>query len=129
EDAGLLGWIETNLGRIIAEDPPTLAELIARNMAVKARVVESDEREEAEGAHGGRALLNLGHTFAHALEPLRALTPDGDPARAPLRHGEAVALGLVAACECAADPSLHLVDKGLGRRVRALLARIGLPTA
>ena len=144
-DPDLFGWIDQNAAAILRQDVGALSELIARNIAIKARVVATDEREEAPDAAGGRALLNLGHTFAHAIEPMPTLSPDGDPGHAPLQHGEAVALGLVAACAAAAHapprpplphashpvhptpPPLGTFDAGLTDRVRSLLVRLGLP--
>lgn len=123
-DAGLLDWTEANVDRFLSRDADGLIELVARNVTVKAAVVEGDEREEADD--GGRALLNLGHTFGHAIETLPGLTPDGDPSHSPLKHGEAVALGLIAACRTA--EALQLGPASIGDRVRSLLARIGLPT-
>lgn len=123
-DAALLDWTEGNVARFLARDADSLIELVARNVTVKAAVVGGDEREEADD--GGRALLNLGHTFGHAIETLPALTPDGNPAHAPLKHGEAVALGLIAACRTAA--ALNLCPPSIGDRVRSLLAGAGLPT-
>ena len=65
--------------------------MIERSCAIKAEVVAADEREG-----GVRAILNLGHTFGHAIETLPGLSPDAsDPSLAPLHHGEAIALGLV----------------------------------
>jgi len=124
-DAELLNWIDANLSLLLSLDGVALVELVARNIAIKAKVVASDEREEAEDG-GGRALLNLGHTFGHAIEPIKTLSPDGDAGNAPLHHGEAVALGLVAACRCAA--SMNLVPISVAERVVSLLTRAGLPT-
>lgn len=93
-DAGLLGWTRDMMDRILARQPGVLVDLIARNVAVKARVVAADERERSDT--GGRALLNLGHTYAHAIETIDGLAPDGGP----LMHGEAVGLGLIAAAAC-----------------------------
>lgn len=124
-EPGLLDWTEASLERFLGRDAEALTELIARNVAVKAAVVRGDEREEAD--EGGRALLNLGHTFGHAIEPLPKLSPDGDPANAPLKHGEAVALGLVAACRTAA--AMGLCPGSLGDRVCAIFKRAGLPVA
>lgn len=123
-DADLLEWTERNAAPIARRDPAIMPELIARNVAVKAAVVATDERETA--ASGGRALLNLGHTFAHAIETIERLTPSGRPEDSPLMHGEAVALGLVAACEAGA--ALGLTAPRLGGRVRTLLQTLGLPT-
>lgn len=125
-DADLLDWIDANLARVLALDAAALTELVSRNVAIKARVVAGDEREEAEDG-GGRALLNLGHTFGHAIEPLKNLSPDGEVKNAPLQHGEAVSLGLVAACHCAA--AMGLCGHDIPTRVIALLARAGLPTS
>ena len=99
-------------------------ELVAKNVRVKAAFVAGDERETAPSAAGGRALLNLGHTFAHAIETLAHLSPDGDPEHAPLLHGEAVALGLV--CAAGAAKASGLVDDGYEERVRIGVERIGV---
>lgn len=93
-----------------------LVDLIARSVALKAGVVVEDEREEASG--GGRALLNLGHTFGHALETAPGST---------LLHGEAVGLGLIAAATTAA--TLGLVGSECERLTREMLEHAGLPTA
>lgn len=122
-DAGLWDWMRASSARLIARDAAALKELVVRNVRVKAAVVAGDEREERD--EGGRALLNLGHTFGHAIEPIPHLSPDGDPGHAPLLHGEAVALGLVAASATAE----HLPGgpRGLTGHVRALLQKLGLP--
>jgi len=125
-DPSLLGWIEARASAILARDDATLTELVARNVAIKARVVAGDEREEAESAAGGRALLNLGHTFGHAIETLPDLSPTGNAGDAPLLHGEAVALGTMAALDAAAR--LKLASAALRDRVGALLSRLGLPS-
>lgn len=125
-DPLLLAWIEAGASAVLARDNATLTELVARNVAIKARVVAGDEREEAESAAGGRALLNLGHTFGHAIETLPDLSPTGNAGEAPLHHGEAVALGTMAALDAAA--MLKLASAALCDRVGALLSRLGLPT-
>lgn len=122
-DPDLLGWIETQAGAILSRTPGTLDELVARNVRIKAGVVAADERETAES--GGRALLNLGHTFAHAIETDPSLSPTGKPGDAPLQHGEAVGLGLVAACHLGV--SLGLLDAASAERVERLLVALGLP--
>lgn len=111
-DASLLTFIEEQADRIAARDEPVLGELIDRSARIKVAVVEADEREA-----GVRMHLNLGHTFAHAIEPL----PDLD-----LRHGEAVAIGLCAACHCAA--ATDRLRPSDAERVTSLLDRLGLPT-
>ncbi len=126
-EPALLEWTRANTDAILALAPEKLTELIARNVAVKAAIVAVDEHEEADDTAGGRALLNLGHTFGHAIETIPHLSPDGDPSHAPLRHGEAVALGLIAAARCAVV--LGLCDASLSGEVAELLARIGLPVA
>jgi len=91
--------------------PPAAADVIRRAAAFKAWVVGLDERER----RGQRMLLNLGHTVGHALE-----------AELGLLHGEAVGLGLVAACQVSA--ALGLALPGLADEVSAALARSGLPS-
>ncbi len=124
-DADLMSWLRSHIDTICSRDPEPLIELVARNVAVKARIVEGDERER--DVHAGRALLNLGHTFAHAIEPIAGLTPTDDPRDAPLRHGEAVALGLVCAASLAGEMGLLQTDEV--ETLRTLLERIGLPTS
>ncbi len=126
EQPDLLGWIESRTATLKSGEDATLTELVERNVRVKSAVVASDERElDAEG-RASRMILNLGHTFGHALESVRTLSPDGDPSHAPLLHGEAVALGLVAAC--GAGQSAGLLDESEARRVRGILESVGLPT-
>jgi 3-dehydroquinate synthase len=91
--------------------PEVLLELIARAVRVKAEVVVEDETES-----GRRAILNFGHTVGHALE---AASGYG------LLHGEAVALGMIAALELGV--SLEVTPRALAERAVALLARLSLP--
>jgi shikimate kinase/3-dehydroquinate synthase len=84
-DADFFAWCETNGAALLDGGAALQAEAVARACAFKAAVVASDEREELPS--DGRALLNLGHTFAHALEAEYAYTGE-------LLHGEAVAIGL-----------------------------------
>ena len=125
-DPGLLDWTEQRAGQILRREPTVLVELVARNIRVKAAVVAGDEREEAEPTAGGRALLNLGHTFGHAIETLLGLHLPG-ATEAGIEHGEAVALGLVAATTAAEvlTPALS----GIASRIRKPLDAFGLPTA
>ncbi|MEM9065729.1 MAG: 3-dehydroquinate synthase family protein [Planctomycetota bacterium] len=125
-DPELLGWIEANAEPLVSRRVDLLDELVERNVRVKASIVAADERELASSAQGGRALLNLGHTFGHAIEPIPTLSPTGDAGDAPLLHGEAVSLGLI--CACAASEQLENGPKGLTDRMRALLGCLGLPT-
>lgn len=113
-DAPLLQWLEERAAAVRAGEPELLAELVVRSCAIKARVVGSDERETA----GARARLNFGHTVGHALESA------SQHEREPLRHGEAVALGMLAAARI--QHALGGVD--LGARLTRLLQALGLPT-
>ncbi len=124
--ADLFTWTRGTIPAVLAQDQLALAKLIAANVAVKAAVVGTDEREELPSEQGGRALLNLGHTFGHAIEPLPELSPDGTRAMAPLHHGEAVAVGLIAASRCAA--AAGLCTAGVADAVEEVVARAGLPT-
>ena len=116
-DPILFGWLEKNLDRILDLDSQFMSETIERCCSIKARIVGLDERENLAG--GARALLNLGHTFGHAIE---THTGYGD-----WLHGEAVAVGLC----MAADLSHRLGwirPQELDRAIR-LVNRCGLPTA
>lgn len=116
-DPSLFDWTRATLGRLLRRDEPALGELVRRNVALKAKVVAGDEREEAPPSAGGRALLNLGHTFAHAIETVPGLD---------LLHGEAVGLGLVAASAC--STALGLLKEADAGTIRAAVDAIGLRT-
>jgi 3-dehydroquinate synthetase len=116
----LLDWTEGAIPAVLSRDPAALTNLVARNVALKGAVVRADERETASGV---REQLNLGHTFGHALEGLGVMAPRAIGG-GPLHHGEAVALGVIAACACAAE--LGLCD--LSGRARDAAERCGLPT-
>jgi len=119
----LAAWTRANMARVLAGDAAALIELVTRHVRLKAGVVEADEFETANDEAGGRALLNLGHTFGHAIEPLDGLTlEDGTPG--PLLHGEAVGLGLIAASVAARELGLCDVVGATTAAVRAA----GLPT-
>lgn len=90
-DAAFFGWLEANGDKVLAREPAALEHAIATSIAMKAQIVAEDERETEDR----RALLNLGHTFGHALE---AETGFSDR----LLHGEAVALGMVLAARYSA---------------------------
>lgn len=124
EDPDLLDWTQANMGRVFDLDMAVIEELVTRNVSAKARIVSSDELEK--DTSGGRALLNLGHTFGHAIETLPGLSPNQNRGNVQLLHGEAVGLGLVAAAVCSSK--LGLCPVGLVDQVRDLLARAGLPT-
>jgi 3-dehydroquinate synthase len=104
-------WMEREAAALLARDEAALTRLVRGSVEIKAEVVSGDEREA-----GRRAVLNAGHTVAHALEQA---TGYGLP------HGEAVALGLVSECDLA--ERLGLAATGLSRRVASLLERLGLP--
>lgn len=123
-DADLADWMEAQQEAILGRDIGVLSELVTRNVRVKAEVVESDEREDETGEMG-RALLNLGHTFAHALETHAGIRVDMSDETTPLLHGEAVSLGLV--CASALSERLGKTTDFTGR-VRARLEALGLPT-
>jgi len=123
-DESLLDWMTSALPGAIERDEALLTELVARNVAVKAHVVGRDERESFGG---DRALLNLGHTFAHAIEPVRTLSPTNDPGDAPLLHGEAVGFGLIAAAATAR--SLGMIDDAAESVIRDAVLAAGLPGA
>lgn len=123
-DPELFAWTSTEAIKVRLGDSALREELVARNVRIKAAVVAHDEREEAPSHAGGRALLNLGHTFAHAIETLERLSPDGSPDHAPLLHGEAVAYGLVAAAGAAQHLGLLSADDAVA--VRVGVERLGL---
>jgi 3-dehydroquinate synthase len=110
-DRDYFEWMETHASELTRRDPDKLTRLVRRSVEIKAEVVGDDEREA-----GRRAILNAGHTVAHALEQV---------SHYQLPHGEAVALGLVLECELAEE--LGLADAGLHQRVSQLLIRLGLP--
>jgi len=112
DDPEFFYWLEQNMGRLLARDPEALAYAIARSCQDKARVVAADEREA-----GSRALLNLGHTFGHAIETGMGY--------GEWLHGEAVAAGMVLAAELSAY--LGWIDASVVERVRNLIAAANLP--
>jgi len=105
-------WLENNMPALMARDPGALAYAVERSCADKAAVVAADERES-----GQRALLNLGHTFAHAIETGMGY--------GSWLHGEAVGAGMCMAAAMSAR--LGWLDKAKVRRVDALVAAAGLP--
>lgn len=111
-DGAFLAWLEQHIDALLARDPAALAHAVHESCRNKAEVVAADEREA-----GDRALLNLGHTFGHAIEAGLGF--------GVWLHGEAVAAGMVLAAEtsCAAG-LLSAADRD---RVRNLVQRAGLP--
>ncbi len=113
-DPVFFAWLEANGAALIAGDPAARRHAVIASCRAKAEIVAGDERES-----GDRALLNLGHTFAHALE---AETGFGTA----LLHGEAVAIGMCLALDLSAR--LGLCPRADAARLRRHLAAAGLPT-
>ncbi len=114
QDGGLFTWLEANMAALLKRDPQALSHAIENSCRIKAEVVAADEKET-----GRRALLNLGHTFAHAIETGLGY--------GRWLHGEAVAAG----CCMAADLSMRLGWLGQADHVRIcrLVEAAGLPAA
>jgi 3-dehydroquinate synthase len=111
-DAGLLSWLETHMAELLARDADALAHVIRRSCEIKAEIVAADELEA-----GQRALLNLGHTFGHAIE-----TGTG---YGTWLHGEAVGVGICMAADLSAR--MGWLAEGDVERIRRLVASAGLP--
>ncbi len=111
-DAPMLDVLEREADRLLAVEPGLTTEIVARNAAIKARVVSEDEREG-----GLRMVLNYGHTIGHAIE---AVTGYRD-----IRHGEAISAGMMAAT--AIGERMGVTPAHVGHRQRALFGRYGLP--
>lgn len=114
-DAAFFDWCEANGPAVLAHDASAIEEAVTKSVQAKARIVAEDERETI----GARALLNLGHTFGHALE---AETGYSDK----LLHGEAVALGMVLAARYSALQGSLTHEQAA--RITAALASVGLPS-
>jgi 3-dehydroquinate synthase len=114
-DADFFVWLERNADAVLRRDAEAVRHIVGRSCRLKANVVERDERETT----GLRAVLNYGHTFAHAFE-----TVGGYGA---WLHGEAVSAGML--CASVLAERRGLIDKSATERQRGLLARFGLPTA
>ena len=112
-DAAFFDWLEGNVEPLLARDPSALVHAVERSVALKAGVVERDERELT----GLRAVLNYGHTFAHAYETAAGY--------GTLLHGEAVAIGMARAARLARDLG-RISDEVVTRQDR-LLVGLGLP--
>lgn len=114
-DPAFFDWCEENGEKVVAHDHGAVEYAVTESVKAKARIVAEDERETS----GARALLNLGHTFGHALE---AQTGFSDR----LLHGEAVALGMVLAARYSARRDYIASEDAA--RVTAAIAASGLPT-
>lgn len=113
-DPVFFDWLEQNMHRLLARDPHTLSHAIRRSCENKAEIVASDEKEK-----GVRALLNLGHTFGHAIE--------NGMGYGVWLHGEAVAAGTVLAAEL--SRRMKLISEADVSRIRRIFVQAGLPTA
>jgi 3-dehydroquinate synthase len=113
-DAAFFGWLEAHVDELTRLDPAALTHAIQKSCEIKAAIVAEDEREL-----GRRALLNLGHTFGHALEAI------GGYER--WLHGEAVAIGIALAAHTSV--ALGSLPRRDCERIERLLVRAGLPTA
>ena len=114
DDAAFFAWCEANGGALLAGDAAAREQAIAHSVAAKARIVAADEHE----TNGTRALLNLGHTFGHALEAEAGF--DGS-----LIHGEAVAAGIALAFRFSVARGLCPAEDA--ERVAAHFRAVGLP--
>ncbi|TCK17012.1 3-dehydroquinate synthase [Thiogranum longum] len=113
EDREFFEWLEANITRLLERDTEALVYAIERSCRCKAEIVAADERES-----GKRALLNLGHTFGHAIETGMGY--------GNWLHGEAVAAGMAMAADLSARHGW--IDNTDVSRIRALLKKAGLPT-
>jgi 3-dehydroquinate synthase len=114
-DAPFAEWVGAHAQAILSTAGPERTRAIITSCSMKARVVEADEREA-----GQRALLNLGHTFGHAIEACMNFS-------GRILHGEAVAVGSVMAFELSAR--MGLCQQAEADRVRSLVAGAGLPSS
>jgi 3-dehydroquinate synthase len=112
-DAGFFDWLEGHANAICQGDIAARQEAVVRSCKAKAAIVAADERES-----GSRALLNLGHTFGHALEAAAGYGPD-------LLHGEAVAIGMCMAFDLSVRLGLCPADDAA--RLRRHIHGVGLP--
>ncbi len=112
-DQGFFSWLEQHIDKLIRKDPATLIHTIKRCCEIKAQIVAEDEQEK-----GIRALLNLGHTFGHAIETHQGY--------GQWLHGEAVAMGMVMAAKVSVHLNQFSVDEL--QRIQSLLKKAGLPT-
>jgi 3-dehydroquinate synthase len=112
-DADFFAWLETHIDELLAGDPAALAHVIHRSCEIKAEIVGRDEREQ-----GDRALLNLGHTFGHAVESATGYKQ--------WLHGEAIGAGVLMAAAMSRECGLMAAEDVV--RVEKLIGRAGLPT-
>lgn len=111
KDRDFFTFLEKNIEGVIGLDEALLAEVVCRSVEIKAGYVEKDERDT-----GVRNVLNLGHTIGHAVESVSGFS---------LKHGEAVAIGLVAVSRI--SQRMGIITEADFARIRMLLERVGLP--
>ena len=114
QDRDFFGWLEEHVGALLRRDAQALIHAVTQSCKIKADIVERDEKESSV-----RAFLNFGHTFGHAVETLTGYTT--------YLHGEAVAIGMVAAAHIAQLRGYATREET--ERLRALLVHFGLPVA
>ncbi len=112
-DEGFFSFLETEIESVMARDARVLEHIVAVTARIKASVVEEDEKDT-----GLRNILNYGHTVGHGIESASAFS---------LCHGEAVAIGMLAAARIAA--AMGIAADAETERLRSLLSAAGLPTA
>lgn len=111
-DADFFTWLEQNITGLIARDTDILNKAICRSCEIKAEIVAADERES-----GVRALLNLGHTFGHAIENAMGY--------GVWLHGEAVATGIIMAADL--SKKLKFINESDFKRIHSIFQKAGLP--
>jgi 3-dehydroquinate synthase len=112
-DPDLLDLIHSHAAKVLGGEAPTLIDVVARSVAIKAGLVARDERDQ-----GARAVLNYGHTFGHAIEHALGY--------GHIRHGEAISIGMMAAAVLSRE--LGLCTELLVARHKEVLDDLGLPT-
>lgn len=115
KDPKLFELVEKNYKNILQLNIELLKKIVYACSQIKAKIVEQDETDRT----GSRAVLNLGHTIGHAIEAASSFTKD-------YSHGEAVAIGIVCACDISCK--LKLMKPAEAKRVENLLSKTGLPT-
>jgi 3-dehydroquinate synthase len=111
-DLALFEWLEANMERLVAREPDAVVHAVIESCRIKAEIVAADELESGE-----RALLNFGHTFAHAIETATGYRT--------WLHGEAVAAGMVLAA--AISGRVAGLSAAEAERIHELIKRAGLP--
>lgn len=112
-DGDFFRWLEVNINQVLQLESTAVAKIVEKSCQIKAQIVEADEKEQ-----GQRAILNYGHTVGHAVEMLSGYDT--------YRHGEAVAIGMVAEANIALE--LGLISAEVVKEIKGLLERSGLPT-